>query len=166
MSATGTAYTPTQLATFAKVSAAILGVEAEHCTLARAIPPPKMFNGGSVFPSDKLCYKSTDGLQSVYVGMSSAAAALKPFLAAGSGTTAFPVPDSTRGCLECSTVLLRNANHVVFPGGMGHCGETGARCTGSNSGNNFPLVKSHESGESWLFMVREISGDQAHQECA
>lgn len=106
MSATGTAYTPTQLATFAKVSAAILGVEAEHRTLARAIPPPKMFNGVSVFPSDNLCYESTDGLQSVYVGMSSAAAALKPFLAAGSGTTAFQFQTALAGAssvqLACS----------------------------------------------------------------
>lgn len=106
MSATGTAYTPTQLATFAKVSAAILGVEAEHRTLARAIPPPKMFNGVSVYPSDDVCYESTDGLQSVYAGMSSAAAALKPFLAAGSGTTAFQFQTALAGAssvqLACS----------------------------------------------------------------
>jgi len=89
MSATGTAYSPAQLASFAKLSAAILGVEAEHRTLARAIPPPPTFNGVSVLPSDNVCYESTDGLQSVYVGMDSAAAALQPFLKQGSGTTAF-----------------------------------------------------------------------------
>jgi hypothetical protein len=89
MSATGTAYTAAQLASFAKVSAAILGVEAEHRTLARAIPPPPTFNGVSVLPSDDVCYESTDGLQTVYTGMTSAAAALQPFLSQGSGTTAF-----------------------------------------------------------------------------
>ncbi len=89
MSASGQAYTATQLASFAKISAAILGVEAEHRTLARAIPPPPTFNGVSVLPSDNVCYESTDSLQSVYTGMSSAAAALQPFLTQGSGTTAF-----------------------------------------------------------------------------
>jgi len=66
-----------------------LGVEAEHRTLARAIPPPPTFNGVSVLPSDNVCYESTDSLQSVYTGMSSAAAALQPFLTQGSGSTAF-----------------------------------------------------------------------------
>lgn len=106
MSATGTAYTTTQLATFAKVSAAILGVEAEHRTLARAIPPPPTFNGVSVLPSDNVCYESTDGLQSVYVGMSSAAAALKPFLGASSSTTAYKFQTALAGAssvqLACS----------------------------------------------------------------
>ncbi len=89
MSASGQAYTATQLASFAKISAAILGVEAEHRTLARAIPPPPTFNGVSILPSDNVCYESTDTLQSVYTGMNSAAAALQPFLAQGNGTTAF-----------------------------------------------------------------------------
>lgn len=89
VSASGQAYTATQLASFAKISAAILGVEAEHRTLARAIPPPPTFNGVSILPSDNVCYESTDTLQSVYTGMNSAAAALQPFLAQASGTTAF-----------------------------------------------------------------------------
>lgn len=89
MSASGQAYTATQLAGFAKISAAILGVEAEHRTLARAIPPPPTFAGVSILPSDNVCYESTDTLQSVYTGMSSAAAALQPFLAQGTGTTAY-----------------------------------------------------------------------------
>jgi len=38
ISAAGTTYAKTDLASFAKISAAILGVEAEHRTLARAIP--------------------------------------------------------------------------------------------------------------------------------
>ena len=89
MSAGGQAYTATQLASFAKICAAILGVEAEHRTLARAIPPPPTFNGVSILPSDNVCYESTDTLQSVYTGMNSAAAALQPFLTQGNGTTAF-----------------------------------------------------------------------------
>lgn len=97
MSAGGTAYTATQLASFAKLSAAILGVEAEHRALARAIPPPPTFNGVSVLPSDNLCYETTDNLQSVYTGMSSAAAALQPFLTNGSGTTAFQFQTALSG---------------------------------------------------------------------
>lgn len=97
MSATGTPYTATQLASFAKLSAAILGVEAEHRTLARAIPPPPTFNGVSILPSDNLCYESTDTLTSVYTGTSSAAAALQPFLASGSGTTAYQFQTALSG---------------------------------------------------------------------
>jgi hypothetical protein len=64
----------------ALVGEAIRGVEAEHRTLARAIPPPPTYNGVPVLPSDDLCYESTDTLQTVYDGMNSAAAALAPFL--------------------------------------------------------------------------------------
>lgn len=97
MSSGGTPYTAAQLASFAKLSAAILGVEAEHRTLARAIPPPPTFNGVSVLPSDNVCYESTDGLQSVYTGMNSAADALKPFLSNGSGTTAYQFQTALSG---------------------------------------------------------------------
>ncbi len=89
MSGTGTPLTATDLAAYAKVAAAILGVEAEHRTLARAIPPPPTFNGVTVLPSDDVCYESTDSLQSVYTGSTSAATALQPFLAQGNNTTAF-----------------------------------------------------------------------------
>lgn len=97
VSATGSAYANTDLASFAKICAAILGVEAEHRTLARAIPPPPTFNGTTIFPSDDVCYESTDTLQTVYNGMNSAAAALGPFLAAGSGTTAFSLQTALTG---------------------------------------------------------------------
>jgi hypothetical protein len=97
MSATGTAYTSAQLASFAKISAAILGVEAEHRTLARAIPPPPTFNGTTILPSDDVCYESTDTLQTVYNGMSSAAAALAPFLSSSSGTTGYSLQTALSG---------------------------------------------------------------------
>jgi hypothetical protein len=97
MSASGQAYTSTQLASFAKISAAILGVEAEHRTLARAIPPPPTFANTSILPSDNVCYESTDGLQTVYTGMTSAAAALQPFLTQGSGTTAYQLSTALSG---------------------------------------------------------------------
>ena len=97
MDATGTAYTPANLAGFAKICAAILGVEAEHRTLARAIPPPPTFNGVTILPSDDVCYESTDTLQTVYNGMNSAATALAPFLSASSGSTAFSLQTALSG---------------------------------------------------------------------
>jgi hypothetical protein len=97
MDATGTAYTPANLASFAKISAAILGVEAEHRTLARSIPPPPTFNGVSNFPADNACYESTDTLQTVYNGMNSAAAALAPFLSSSSGTTPYMLQTALTG---------------------------------------------------------------------
>jgi hypothetical protein len=104
--ASGTAYTPANLAEFAKICAAILGVEAEHRTLARAIPSPPSFNGVTVLPSDDVCYESTDTLQSVYNGMNSAAAALAPFLSASAGTTAYSFQTALSGSpsvqLACS----------------------------------------------------------------
>lgn len=97
MDATGTAYTAANLAAFAKISAAILGVEAEHRTLARAIPPPPTFNGVSILPSDDVCYESTDSLQTVYNGITSAATALGPFLTSSSGTTGFSLQTALSG---------------------------------------------------------------------
>jgi hypothetical protein len=104
--ASGTTYSATDLATFAMICAAILGVEAEHRTLARAIPPPPTFGGTSILPSDNVCYESTDGLQSVYNGMNSAAAALAPFLSSSSGTSPFSLQTALSGAasvqLACS----------------------------------------------------------------
>jgi hypothetical protein len=93
----GGTYTSADLAAYAKVSAAILGVEAEHRTLARAIPPPPSFNGVNILPSDDVCFESTDGLTEVYNGMTSAAAALAPFLTSGSGTTAYQLAPALSG---------------------------------------------------------------------
>lgn len=104
MSASGTPYTSTQLASFAKLSAAILGVEAEHRTLARAIPNPPTFDNVTILPSDNVCYESTDGLQTVYTGMASAAAALKPFLSNGSGTTAYQLQAALSGAANVQLV--------------------------------------------------------------
>jgi Ferritin-like domain len=80
MDNTGKAYTPAQLANFAKVAASILGVESEHRALGRSI-------GGSDFastiPANNLNYESTDGLTTVYNGAGSAVTALTPFVQAG-----------------------------------------------------------------------------------
>jgi len=95
--AAGGTYTAAQLAAFAKICAAILGVEAEHRTLARAIPNPPTFAGTNILPSDNVCYESTDTLQTVYNGMTSAAAALAPFLASGSGLTGYSLQTALTG---------------------------------------------------------------------
>ena len=92
----GTTYTQAQLISFAKVSASILGVEAEHRALARAIPnvtaSAPVFATITVLPADNLDYESSAGLTGLIVGTGStsttAAAALAPFLATSSANPA------------------------------------------------------------------------------
>jgi hypothetical protein len=94
--ASGNPLSPTQLIGYAKVAASILGVEAEHRVLARAIPAGPI-GGVAVIPADNLIYESTDGLTTVYNGSKSAAAALAPFLSAGSNTASFSLATSLSG---------------------------------------------------------------------
>uniref|UniRef100_E6QHQ7 Uncharacterized protein n=1 Tax=mine drainage metagenome TaxID=410659 RepID=E6QHQ7_9ZZZZ len=75
----------------------LTGIEAEHRSLARAIPSGTSFAGMSILPSDNVCYESTDTLTSVYNGSASAAAALGPFLTQGSGTTAYSFQTALKG---------------------------------------------------------------------
>ena len=77
------AYTADQLEYFAKVSATIMGVEAEHRVLGRVISNSN--------PANNLLYEQTDGLDAVYHGPYSAVAALTPFLTPSTGPAAsFP----------------------------------------------------------------------------
>jgi hypothetical protein len=69
----GSTYQPSDFAYFAKISASILGVEAEHRALGRAISP-------NIIPANQLAYEGTDGITTVYNGSKSAVAALLPFL--------------------------------------------------------------------------------------
>lgn len=73
----GNKYTAEQLDYFAKVSATIMGVEAEHRVLGRVI--------SNTNPANNLAYEQTDGLNAVYNGPKSAVAALTPFLSAATG---------------------------------------------------------------------------------
>lgn len=106
----GSNYTQAQLINFAKVSASILGVEAEHRALARAIPnvstSSPVFAGITVLPADNLNYESSAGLTGLLVGASTsttAAAALGPFLASSSGHTAgFPLAPAISGSAALS----------------------------------------------------------------
>jgi len=107
--ADGTLYTAAELADFAKISAAILGVEAEHRTLARAIPSGTSFGGVQILPSDDVCYESTDMLTSVYNGSASAAAALGPFLAAGAKMTAFSYQAALSGSAAVQLACIGSA---------------------------------------------------------
>ncbi len=109
MSASGSAYTSAQLSEFAKISAAILGVEAEHRSLARAIPSGTSFAGTSILPADNDCYESTDTLTSVYNGSASAAAALGPFLTQGSGTTAYSFQTALMGAASIQLACTGSA---------------------------------------------------------
>jgi hypothetical protein len=73
----GNRYTAEQLDYFAKVSATIMGVEAEHRVLGRVI--------SNTNPANNLAYEQTDGLNAVSNGPKSAVAALTPFLSPGTG---------------------------------------------------------------------------------
>lgn len=107
-------YTQAQLVNFAKVSAAILGVEAEHRALARAIPSVTLgspvYAGVTVLPANNVSYESTAGLTGLVAnaGMGeTAAAALTPFLASGStNNTAFSLATAMSGS---ASVLLPSA---------------------------------------------------------
>jgi len=83
---------------YAQVSAAIMGVESEHRVLGRVI--------SNTNPANQLCYEQTDGLTSVYNGKSSAVIALTPFLAPGTGLTAYSLQAASQGAsavsLPCS----------------------------------------------------------------
>ncbi len=70
-------YTAEQLDYFAKVSASIMGIEAEHRVLGRVISNSN--------PANNLAYEQTDGLNAVYNGPKSAVAALTPFLTPSTG---------------------------------------------------------------------------------
>ncbi|WP_348265041.1 ferritin-like domain-containing protein [Telmatobacter sp. DSM 110680] len=71
------AYTTEQLNYFAKVSASIMGIEAEHRVLGRVISNSN--------PANNLNYEGTDGINAVYNGPKSAVAALTPFLTPSTG---------------------------------------------------------------------------------
>jgi hypothetical protein len=71
------AYSAEELDYFAKVSASIMGVEAEHRVLGRVISNSN--------PANNLAYEGTDGLNAVYNGPNSAVAALTPFLTSSTG---------------------------------------------------------------------------------
>jgi hypothetical protein len=73
----GNKYTAEQLDYFAKVSATIMGIEAEHRVLGRVISNSN--------PANNLAYEQTDGLNAVYNGPKSAVAALTPFLTPSTG---------------------------------------------------------------------------------
>jgi hypothetical protein len=71
-------YTSEELDYYAKVSASIMGIEAEHRVLGRVI--------SNTNPANNLAYEQTDGLNAVYNGPNSAVAALTPFLTASNGS--------------------------------------------------------------------------------
>ncbi len=88
----GAAYSSGQLIYFAEVSAAILGIEAEHRALGRVI--------GLSIPANDRCYQQTAGIRTVYNGANSAVAALAPFVkpgAKGFGTEGYSLRASRAG---------------------------------------------------------------------
>ena len=70
-------YSTLDLEYFAKVSASIMGVEAEHRVLGRVI--------SNTNPANNLVYQQTDGITAVYNGLNSAVVALTPFLTPSTG---------------------------------------------------------------------------------
>jgi hypothetical protein len=92
----GSNYTQADLILYAKVAASILGVEAEHRALIRAIPSVTIgsptIGTTSVLPANNVNYESQAGLIGLIVGVggtsTTAAAALAPFLASSSAQSA------------------------------------------------------------------------------
>jgi hypothetical protein len=92
----GSNYTQADLILYAKVAASILGVEAEHRALIRAIPSVTIasptFAGTSLIPANNVNYESQAGLTGLIVGVggsdTTAAAALAPFLASSTAQNA------------------------------------------------------------------------------
>ncbi|WP_263358260.1 ferritin-like domain-containing protein [Acidicapsa ligni] len=87
--ATGGYYGAHELQWFSQVCASILGVEAEHRVLGRDL--------SNTVPPNQYVYEQTDGIATVFNGSASAVAALTPFLAAGSGLTAYSLHDAVSG---------------------------------------------------------------------
>ncbi len=79
-----TTFTATQLQYMTKVVGSILGVECEHRVLGRVI--------SNTNPANNYLFEQTDGLDAVYNGPNSAAAALAPFLSYKSGDTTYSFP--------------------------------------------------------------------------
>jgi hypothetical protein len=92
----GSNYTQADLILYAKVAASILGVEAEHRALIRAIPSVTIgsptIGTTNVLPANNVNYESQAGLTGLIVGVggtsTTAAAALAPFLASSSAQSA------------------------------------------------------------------------------
>lgn len=96
---------------YAKVASSILGVESQHLALVRAIPAVTLgspsFAGINVLPANNLNYEVTAGLTGLITSVSgstttTAAAALTPFIAAGSNPVVVP---SVAGQASFSTVI-------------------------------------------------------------
>lgn len=95
----GSNLTQADLVLYAKVASSILGVESEHRVLVRSIPSTSisspMFAGLNCIPANDVNYEITDGLTGLITSVSgstttTAAAALGPFISAG--TNPFSVP--------------------------------------------------------------------------
>lgn len=95
----GSNLTPADLILYAKVSASILGVEAEHRALVRGIPSVTLgspsFAGINLIPANNVNYESDASLTGLVVSVSgdastTAAGALGPFIAAGTNPVSVP----------------------------------------------------------------------------
>lgn len=95
----GNNLTVADLVLYAKVSSSILGVESEHRALVRGIPnvslASPMYAGMNLLPANNENYEITDGLTGLITSVSgdattTAAAALTPFIAAGTNPVSVP----------------------------------------------------------------------------
>ena len=91
----GTTYYPKDFAYYAKIASSILGVEAEHRALGRAISP-------TIIPANEVNFEQDNYVYTVYNGKSSAVVALTPFLSAGSGKTQYSLQTALNGAASVS----------------------------------------------------------------
>ena len=97
--AKGSNLTQADLILYAKVASSIMGVEAEHRALVRAIPSVTLsspnYAGINLIPANNANYESDAGLTGLLVSVTgdsttTAAAALGPFIASGSNPVSIP----------------------------------------------------------------------------
>jgi hypothetical protein len=117
----GSNYTQADLILYAKVAASILGVEAEHRALIRAIPSVTIasptLGTTNVLPANNVNYESQAGLTGLIVGVggtsTTAAAALTPFLASSSAQSAgFSFATANSGYTSVITAGVTTAGSI------------------------------------------------------
>jgi hypothetical protein len=86
----GQQFAPTDLAFYAQVAASILGIESQHLALGRSLNP-------NIIPANNINYQQQGSVLTVYNGSHSAVAALTPYLAPASGTSAYSLQTALTG---------------------------------------------------------------------
>lgn len=119
----GSSLTQADLILYAKVASSIMGVEAEHRALVRAIPSVTLsspvYAGINLIPANNVNYESDAGLTGLIVSVdgnssTTAAAALGPFIASGSN----PVSVSTAATMSSFASVVNTSVQANVSGSI------------------------------------------------